>query len=381
MEKKPELDLIETFVDKYKERSKETVRAYRSTLKQYFNAIEKEPRKIYLKQKKNEYEEDVIKYWELLKRQAPTSRNSKLWTIKSFLDHNGIEIKTIFYREILDSIKEKGTITQDNVLSTDDIKKILSHCNEKNKAIILTLASSGMRVGELLKLKEEDMHLDHDPAYIHLSGSITKNGYPRFTFITKEAKESVEAWLRIKKQYLYKIQGKNNFQNKGGKGIRRIKDTNSDLLFPFSYSTLQYKWDALMQQTGLEETDQRTKRLKIHIHSLRSWAISHMGITMPEMKLNFIVGHTTYLSKQYNKFKEADIAEDYTKVMPDLAILEASPDISGIHADMKAKDEKIKQLEQNQRLLEITLQSIQNSLKTTENSLEIEKIKNGTKKK
>jgi len=374
------MDLIETFVDKYKERSKETVRAYRSTLKQFFNAIEKEPDPKYLKQKKDDYEEDIKRYWEILKKQAPTSRNSKLWTVKSFLDRNGIEIKIILFRELLDSIKEKGTITQDNVLSTEDIKKILSHCNEKNKAIILALASSGMRVGELLKLKEEDMHLDHDPAYIHLPGSITKNGYPRFTFITNEAKEAVDAWLRIRKHYLEGVKGKNNFENKGGKGIRRIKDVNSSLLFPFSYSTLQYKWDALMQQTDLGETDDRTKRLKIHIHSLRSWAISHMGITMPEMKLNFIVGHTTYLSKQYNKFKEADIAEDYEKAMPDLAILEAPSNLSEIHEDMKEKDERIRKLEDDLHIMKLTLQGLENAKKNAENSLEIEKIKNGRKK-
>jgi len=245
---------------------------------------------------------------------------------------NGIELKTMFYRDILESVKEKGAITQDDVLTTEDIQKVLAHGNEKDRALILMLATSGMRIGELLKLEDdkESLYLDHDPPYIYLSGKITKNGYPRFTFITNEAKKAVIEWQRVKKDYLKRVQHKNNLPNV----INREKNVNDTRLFPFGYSPVAERWRWLMKIIGKAEKDKRTNRTKLHIHSLRAWCNTKLGNTMPDMKRNYIIGHTTYLSKEYDKFKEADIREDYKKAMNDLAVLEANPDLSGINEQL-----------------------------------------------
>jgi len=333
---------IEKFVNKYKDRSINTVQNYRRILNNYFSVIDKKPTAEYFKQKEDELKQDIETYWKTIKTHAPKTRNQRLYCIKSFLMRNGIELKTMFYRDLLDSIKEKGAITQDNVLTTEDIQKVLSHGNEKDRALILILCTSGMRIGELLKLKEDDVHLDHDPPYIFLPGKITKNGYPRFTFITNEAKKSIIAWQRVKKDYLKRVQHKNNLPEV----INREKDIDDPRLFPFSYSPVAERWRYFMRTIGKAEKDTRTNRTKLHIHSLRAWCNTKLGNTMPDMKRNFIIGHTTYLSKEYDKFKEADIKEDYRKAMNDLVIQEAPANINEINEEIATmKKENSKNLE------------------------------------
>jgi len=366
-------NIIEEFTDKYKDRSMKTVENYHYVLNQYFKHIGKKPNKDYFKQNDEECKKDILDYWEIVKNQAPKTRSLKIYCIKSFLLRNGIELKTMFYRDLLESVKEKGALTQDDVLSNEDLKKILSHCNEKYKALFMVLATSGMRVGELLKLEEKDVHLDHNPPYIYLPGKITKNGYPRFSFITDETKEAVEAWRRIKPIYMEKVKAKNNFQNTEDKGfVKLVKDVDDPRLFPFAYSTIQSRWEVLASQTNLTNRDERTNRLKIHVHSLRSWAITRMENVMQKSKVDFIVGHTLYLSREYNKYKEADIAPDYQRAMGSLAIFETAPNLSGIHEDMKAKDAKIVSLEkQVAELMSYKVELMNDRLKKLEETAKV----------
>jgi integrase len=350
---------IEKFVNKYQKRSKNTVDNYRRILKKYFNVINKEPNPEYFKQKEDQFKQDIETYWATIENHAPKTRNQRLYCIKSFLMRNGIELKTMFYRDLLESIKEKGSITQDNVLTTEDIQKVISHGNEKDRALTLTLCTSGMRIGELLKLEEDCLHLDHDPPYIFLPGKITKNGYSRFTFITNETKNAIVAWQRVKKDYLKRVQHKNNLPDV----INREKDLEDPRLFPFSYSPVAERWRYFMKIIGKSEKDKRTNRTKLHIHSLRAWCNTKLGNTMPDMKRNFIIGHTTYLSKEYDKFKEADIAEDYKRAMVDLAVQEAQVDLSGINEQIKTQAEEMNRMKDENRKLRDDLQDMDTYIK------------------
>jgi len=85
-----------------------------------------------------------------------------------------------------------------------------------------------------------------------------------------------------------------------------------------------------------------------------------------------MMGHATGMDKYYRNMKPEDLADEYKKYMYNLIIFERKPDISGINEDLKAKDEEIRKLKEDMRILELTLQGIKNQL-------DIEKIKNGKK--
>ena len=51
----------------------------------------------------------------------------------------------------------------DKVPSNAELRRILTHMDAKGRALFLTLATSGMRIGEALKLKLSDLALNEEP--------------------------------------------------------------------------------------------------------------------------------------------------------------------------------------------------------------------------
>ena len=103
------------------------------------------------------------------------------------------------------------------------------------KALTLILASSGMRVGESVRLKLSDIEFDRDPVRIKIRAKYTKTGKRRITFISPEAKEAVEEWsseyvslslavLKSKKQFLEAVFSK----GKEGIVLKKLKSVYSE---------------------------------------------------------------------------------------------------------------------------------------------------------
>ncbi len=70
----------------------------------------------------------------------------------------------------------------------DEIEKILRMSSPKLQNIILSLASFGMRDGELMQIRKKDLELSHERILIHLPVRITKRNRARTTILSKEAK-------------------------------------------------------------------------------------------------------------------------------------------------------------------------------------------------
>lgn len=330
-------DIIEQFVQRYEKRSQNTVKNYRSTLHQYFKTIKKDPNTYLSNRKEAQIKQDIQQYWDTLTDKPPKTRDAKLFCIKSFMMRNGIEIKNVFYKELRESVKDKGTVTQDRTPKTEELQKILQHARVRERAWILLGCTSGMRIGEILKLDMDDLHLDQNPPYIYLPGNTTKNGHPRFTFCTEETKEALIEWKRARPEYIKKLNGKNNLP----RATRRYHNPNDTRLFPFSYIPFIVKWKELTKTLKMTEKDKRTGRQKLHIHCLRKFCKTRMLLSMPEPMVNHIIGHSTYLSQEYNRFEPEQIAPFYKKAIPDLSIM-SSP-------DQQETQKRIQRLEQENR--------------------------------
>ncbi len=137
-----------------------------------------------------------------------------------FLVENGAELPAIFWCRLKGRNKGSRALMLDKVPSNAELRRILSHMDAKGRSLFLVLASSGMRIGEALKLKVEDLDLTSDPLRINIRGEYTKTGNPRIAFISCEAKESLEEWLKIRGEELKTAVGRSA---KYGKS-RRFKD-------------------------------------------------------------------------------------------------------------------------------------------------------------
>ena len=89
------------------------------------------------------------------------------------------------------------------VLSLEEVEKLINAATEvRNKAIIALLYSSGLRVGELVKLRPEDIYMSTMQVYIAKS----KNHRDRWTILSNRALELLKEYWRsypVKREKLF----------------------------------------------------------------------------------------------------------------------------------------------------------------------------------
>ena len=203
--------------------SKNTIVAYRWSLKEFFQTIYnikieefsklEELAERYFLEKRN-YEEDIEKFFIAIKEQPPKSIKLMISAIRTFFIENGIELKEGFWRRLRKRIKGSRALTLDKIPSNNELKQIILHMPIHGKALTLLLASSGMRIGEALKLTLNDIDLEKEPARINIKGEYTKTGNPRIAFCSKEAKEAIKEWLRVRNDYLKTSSRRSHFYKK-----------------------------------------------------------------------------------------------------------------------------------------------------------------------
>jgi integrase len=99
-------------------------------------------------------------------------------------------------------IKGNRALTIDRVPENADVRKLISHRPIHGKAFTLLLVSSGTRRGEALGSKLGNVMEIGDILRIEIPGAITKAGNSRVTFASREAKEAIQEWLKVREQYL-----------------------------------------------------------------------------------------------------------------------------------------------------------------------------------
>jgi integrase len=181
-------------------------------------------------------------------------------------------------------------------LEKELVKKILGASNEKYKAFFLGLASTGMRVNEMLKCSTKWIDLEfykqYDILLIRIPAIATKETTERFTFASKEATIAMMPYI-----------------------VNRIR---AGRIFDMELGTAEQYMAEIREKIGFTERYE-TNFHKLSIHSFRSFTRTvlsdHCGLEFAY----YLLGQTGYLSQYYRKgFEEA--ANLYKKAEPFLTI-------------------------------------------------------------
>jgi len=191
------------------------------------------------------------------------------------------------------------------------LKKILTHLDLKGKAFVITLASTGMRIGELLQVKLSDVDLTTIPGELIVRGEGSKSGDTRTVFLSSEAKELVVEWLKIRDRYLESAKNR----NKGlvESAIGKEKSVEDDRLFPFSDSNVREMWENALTKAGVWHKDETTGRTQIRIHALRKFFRSQLALSCPLDIVEALMGHEGYLTEAYRRYPKKQMGEYYLK--------------------------------------------------------------------
>lgn len=125
-----------------------------------------------------------------------------LAAVRSFLIENDVELPQKFWRRLIGRARGSRALTHDKIPSNVELRRVLMHTPVQGKALFLLLASSGMRIGEALKLQLGDIEIDRNPAKINIRGEYTKTGNSRVAFASKETVLTIQEWLKVRENYL-----------------------------------------------------------------------------------------------------------------------------------------------------------------------------------
>jgi len=323
----------------------QTRRSYKTGLKRFFNTIYPELKdenldvlaKRYLGEDR-EYRKDILNFKDTLKDNAPKTKSSRLNAIRVFLDENGISFPKRFFKNLNGKVTE--AITWEDVPTNAELKRVVEYMPIQGKAMALLLSSSGIRIGESVQLKLGDIEFDSDPARIKIRAEYTKTGKRRITFMSSEAKEAIEEWLKYRDQYVKTANARS----------ARYARTKSDCIFPFRAENFNTIWRNALIKTGLFKKDSKTNRMTMRPHNLRKYFRLRVGRSGRD-EAEAMMGHQKGLNAIYARFDDAEdrLEEIYRKAIPDLAVYERTSRSTQIQM------EKLKENTEQQEELRETL--------------------------
>jgi site-specific recombinase XerD len=126
------------------------------------------------------------------------SVHGRLSSVKAFLRYL-MEDGVVRYEILSKSISVKVPDALPKAIDPEDVKTLLSVIDGirsvRNRALILMLLRTGMRIGELLALRVEDIDLREQKVFIY---EARKTGVGRVVYFSADAKDALVAWLEEK---------------------------------------------------------------------------------------------------------------------------------------------------------------------------------------
>ncbi len=128
----------------------------------------------------------------------PLTVRGRLGSVKAFLRYL-IEESVVRHEVLAKSISVKVPDALPRAITPEDVRALLSAIeglrSSRNRAMILMLLRTGMRIGELLALRLEDIDLQEQKVFIY---EAKKTGVGRVVYFSADAKDALVAWLKEK---------------------------------------------------------------------------------------------------------------------------------------------------------------------------------------
>jgi integrase len=246
----------------------------------------------YLKEKRN-HGDDIVAFIKHMneKNNSPQLINVNTIAVKEFMIHHRIKLDEYDLKRVKKVKPPLSAVKRKYDISHEEIRKILTHSHLTLKSIILLLVSSGARIDEILSLTLKDIEFHDNYGIIYISRQNTKTKKQRYSFISQEAVEILQEYIR-----------------KEGK-----KD--ADRLFDFTYENANYMFNLALKNAGLDERDENTNTRKISFHIFRAFFLSQMKLVISPEIPEMLAGHEGYLTQNYRNYPKQQALEEYLKAV------------------------------------------------------------------
>jgi site-specific recombinase XerD len=228
----------------------------------------------------------------------PTTVNTRLRNVYAFLRFLIIEYKVLSWELMERKIKLKLPDRLPRAIDAQHLEQLLAVIdNPRDRALILILLRTGMRIGELLNCKVDDVDLAEQKILIYESD---KTSVGRAVYYSDDAHQALLVWLRARDAFKEQL-----FYGRG---------TN-----PLCYEAARSLFQKYLQKAGLQLSGYT-------LHCLRhTFATDLLNARMPLECLRVLLGHSNLeITRRYARLSDKTREEEYFRAMD--RILKGEPD-------------------------------------------------------
>jgi site-specific recombinase XerD len=212
----------------------------------------------------------------------------RLAKVKAFLRYmvnEGVLKKDVFPWKLKIKIPE----TLPRAMDPDDVERLLeAKGSVRDRAMVLVLLRTGMRIGELLNTRVSDVYMEEQKILIYEG---EKNQRGRVVYFSEDAKEALKAWMHTRDRSM------------------------EPLFYGYKGKPLSYPAARLVFMKYLERAELSHKGYTLHC--LRhTYATELLNARMPLECLEKLLGHTHLeVTRRYARLRDKTKEEEYFKAM------------------------------------------------------------------
>ena len=234
--------------------------------------------------------EDIEAFVEALqdRKLKPATVCTRLRNVYAFIRFL-IEHKVFGYELLEHRIKLKLPDRLPRAFDPQHLEQLLSVIEDRrDRALILLLLRTGMRIGELLNCRVDDVDLTEQRILIYQAD---KTGVGRVVYYGEDAQEALLAWLKAR----HPLNGQ-LFYGRGGK--------------PLCYEAARSMFNKYLHKAGLQYSSYT-------LHCLRhTFATDLLNARMPLECLQVLLGHTSLeVTRRYARLSDKTREEEYFRAM------------------------------------------------------------------
>jgi len=308
-------------------KAKDTLNTYNVALKHYMRFYGISDIITVLRQDNKALESNIVKYIVDMRQRNPPISHSlrciRLAALKHFLVMNDVVLN---WKKISLYLGDKTKVVKDRAYTTEEILSLLKSCtDERMRAVILLLASTGVRIGSIPSLTLKHLHkLEEYSLYQVTVYENTNDEY--FCFTTPECASAIDSYLAYRSRCGEKLTPsspliREQFDPKDSLSIRRPR--------PLKRSTIMGLLSEIIAKSGVQTIKHRTeisdrgreRKETARAHAFRKFATTNMvrAKVNPEIR-EMLLGHSIGLSNSYYRPYATEILDEYLKAIDYLTI-------------------------------------------------------------
>lgn len=367
---------------------------------EYFKILKEEPDGYFKRHNQTALKGHLLRFVKDIDSRPPRTQTNLFSSVRKYFRLHDVKMPESYWEELKlrNKLKKARAITKKATPTIQELKKILSYANLKQKTLFMFCATTGLRIGEAVQITYDDINMDK--RRVDVSEDIGKGEYERFSFFTPEVKDTLLEWEKerlrllqgkhIKSLYVrkmlenqgYAIKMEKHHQEKdkwryvyvvykNGKKLSKEELLKLDnRVFPFTDKNAEIMWINLLEKAGepFNKRDSNPKfkkpRYLYNQHCLRRfWYTQLSSSRMNSEYRDFIGGHMSQLDSSYirfldNKIWKDKIKKEYDVHMGCLMIYETVPDLTEINKNLDSLRQENKEIKKENEQLRKDMQSL-----------------------